>query len=148
MSTRNDIMDSLVTAFEGITIDNGYDIEVRCVSKYPRNILTVRDNDVPLVVLYDQGEEQVLEDSSYYRYRLSIEVHLVVVTSTEETLDNDALELIGAVRKLADSSQSLGDNALRFRVGDATTVAYDTEHGRAWCVLDAEILYVRQKGVA
>jgi len=145
MSTRKNIITSFTEVLETLTISNGYSNTIKEVSRYPQNVLLVDKSKIPLLIIDDKGEDLIVEDSTNCRYKIDIDIVVLTESSSMNTAFDTVQDILADIRYLAGTAPDIDDSVLRFKVYDATTIAYDYDKKRAWAIINADILYTRSK---
>ncbi len=137
MSIKNDILDNLITALKAITIANGYNTDVRTVSRYSQAI-DLDNEKKPSLHIYETGERVNSEAETELQYT----INGLIIGSLKETNDlkGKTVKLADDVKKVIYSSPALGTYALDIQITGMETNLSESEN-KAEIQISFEIIY-------
>lgn len=147
MSIRGTILQNMENALNGIKEDPAYPIQIAEVSTFRQNLISEDNYNFPMVMPIDTGIEEIeIIDLTHVRFRWEPVIFCAVKTTQSETLHDDMGNLMSALRQFGDSSPSLGDNVLEFRLINTEGIDYDTTQIIAVATIEVQIRYWAAKG--
>jgi subtilisin-like proprotein convertase family protein len=142
MSVKNDILDNLIDALQGITLNNGYNTDVRTVSRFTK--ASDLDNEkAPAIHFYETGERVNIEAETEIQY--TITGYIVGLVKATNDLEDKTVALAADIRKLIYSPPSLGTYALDIQITESDIILTETEH-MGEVDITIEIIYYEAKG--
>lgn len=142
MSIKNDILDNLITALKTITPGNGYNTDVRTVSRFSQ-ASDMQQESTPAVYIYETGERTNMEAETEIQY--TVTGYLIGIIKNLSDLESRGAALASDIQRLIYSPPSLGTYALDVQITDSEVIMSETEK-RVTVSVIFEIIYYITKG--
>ena len=129
MSVRSDILANLAAALRGISIDNGYSVDVAEVYPRPFTAEEIKNCPSPAISIIDGPEEQAGNVTSFRRIRSGILLEGIVrqgPTSPNGPSLSDNYNTFVADLRACLHAANLGDNVIYHRLMDIVPIFGET----------------------
>lgn len=138
MSALSDIVASLKTALEGITVAHGYETTVTTVYDYPIDLTNVQRDLSPLIMVTVNGEtDKRVEDGDGVRFETTVIID-GYLRDDPANVQEAVINLSADIKKLIWSNPDLGDSCYELSfIGMETAIS--EEEGR--CTISAVLIY-------
>ena len=144
MSIKNDILDNLIAALNGISMSGGYNTDVRFVSRFSQ-ASDLEKEKTPAVYIYETAEQTNIEAETEIQYTIS--GYIIGVVKATADIEAKATGLATDIKSLIYSPPDLGTYALDIQVTGSEIHLSETENkGMAQIIF--EIIYYEPKGNA
>ncbi len=113
---REQILTSLQTLLQGITIANGYDLDVKAVRRY-NDLEEISSRNLPALLLLDENDE-IREHRTGGVTDIYLPIDIVGVVSSRENFSRDANDLDKQIKKALYSEPTLSGIVAHVKVDE------------------------------
>jgi len=148
MSTRNDIISSIMSEVDNIRTSSDYsDSTIMRVTEYHENYESLYSDQTPLLMVVDLGNDRiVVRDDSHTRYAFDIEIWGFVARKGWSETVEELNGIMSDVKKWVNAGPSLDSAVLTIDWIEAMPHSYDPKRLRGLTGMTLNVIYYVDNG--
>lgn len=145
-STRSEIIDSLQTLLEDLKTNPDYPVNIRTISTFYENYLTIEKDKTPLLMVIDSGNDTVIvEDNEKTQWGVNIVLLFYLSGRSWIETQLETSGFIESVQKFVELNPTIHDNAIKLKFVESEGIQYDGKNKRSLCSVSLLLKYTIEK---